>query len=115
MKTGLVVKYLKERFFNEGKTNIIVDYLDYKGEALAFKHYTYTNGTEVWVDTLNEKAYTNNGVLFAVVLKDNEYLENLWENHSVEIIDYINNLYEDNEGDEKGKGTEEDEEIEEDE
>lgn len=101
---GLTTKYLKIKFFREGKNEVIIDYLD-STSTNNFKHYQYTNGTEVWVDTLTERAYTRNGVLFAVILKDNDYLADLWENHKDEILAYLDNEFDETE-------TEEDEEDE---
>lgn len=88
MFKNLIKEALKNKFF-EDKDVVINDYME-KGFVEAenpFRTYNYTNGKAVIVDVLNGKAYTRNGFFFSVVLKDNEYLEELNE---VELLTYYN-------------------------
>ena len=90
-KKYLVMESLKNAFF-ENKEQVIADYIGTKvnNGDYNYKVFSYTNGKNVIIDIDNCMAYTRNGFLFSVILKDDEYLNGLDENYW---IDKLNNYY----------------------
>lgn len=72
------------RLYEENKEGVIKAYTEYNGMQVV--QATYTKGTTVYVDLATNKAYSTYGFLYAVILKDTEYLNKLWEEEQNTIV-----------------------------
>lgn len=84
-KTNLIKEGLKYKFFND-KEEIINDYLNGCEEGY-YARFNYTNGKSVIVCNENAKAFSRNGFFFSVILKDEDYINNLDEEEILEYLD----------------------------
>lgn len=97
---NLVKEYLKRKFF-EDKDAVIEEYKN--GTISNFEIYEYTKGKKVIIDFNTSKAYSKNGFLYCVILKNDTYIEYLANTKLNEILEYLDDSlsarYDDDEGD----------------
>lgn len=86
---NLTKEYVKRHFF-ENKDYEIENY------ALTMKAdinvYEYTKGKKVIIDNVSKKAYSKNGYLFEVILKDEDYIQYLAETQQEAILCYLDSV-----------------------
>ena len=85
---NLAREYLKDLFFKD-KDKVIMDYLKWSGKGDEILSYTYKSGKEVLVDTDSSIAYSRNGFLFEVILKDDLYIVYILNSFKSEILEHM--------------------------
>lgn len=85
---NLVKEYLKDKFF-ENKDEVISKYLTATGESV--KTYNYTKGKAVII--ANERAYSKNGYFFSVILKNEDYIQNIVKENIGDVVVYFDEKF----------------------
>ena len=85
---NLTKEYLKDEFFKD-KDKVIQNYLNWSGKAM--KTYTYKSGKVVLVEDDGFNAYSRNGFLFEVILKDDLYIVYILNSFEKEILENMDN------------------------
>lgn len=83
---NLVKEYLKRKFF-ENKGEAIEDYANFANPTISV--YQYTKGKKVIIEATENKAYSQNGYFFSVILKDDSYIDYLLVNKKEEVLEYL--------------------------
>ena len=77
--------------FNQDKERAIKEYLIEQNTN--FVECEYTQGAKVLVDVNTRKAYSRSGLLYVVILNDQDYLAKVEQKHHDEIIAYADSLF----------------------
>jgi len=85
---NLAKEYLKDEFFKD-KDKVIMNYLKWSGKDDEILTYTYKSGKQVLVDTVSSMAYSRNGFLFEVILKDDLYIVYILNSFKNEILEHM--------------------------
>lgn len=89
---NLTKEYLKDEFFKD-KDKVIMNYLKWSGKDEEIQTYTYKSGKVVLVDTDSSIAYSRNGFLFEVILKDDLYIVYILNSFKNEILEHMDDKF----------------------
>lgn len=89
---NLAKEYLKDEFFKD-KDKVIMNYLKWSGRGDEIQSYTYKSGKEVLIDTISTIAYSRNGFLFEVILKDDLYIVYILNSFKNEILEHMDDKF----------------------
>ena len=86
---NLTREYVKRHFF-ENKDYEIENYVRTMKPNISI--YEYTKGKKVIIDNTSKKAYSKNGYLFEVILRDEDYINYLSEMQQEVILCYLDSV-----------------------